>query len=86
MKKVLILGAGMVSKPMFEYLLKKEIQITVASNTPENSEKVIGNNPLGKSIYLDIVEDKELMDKLVSEHDLTVSLLPYEFHVEVAKL
>ena len=86
MKKVLILGAGMVSKPMFEYLLKKEIQITVASNTPENSEKVIGNNPLGKSIYLDIVEDKELMDKLVSEHDLTVSLLPYAFHVEVAEL
>ncbi|MDA3886568.1 MAG: saccharopine dehydrogenase NADP-binding domain-containing protein [Candidatus Delongbacteria bacterium] len=86
MKKVLILGAGMVSKPMFEYLLKKEIQITVASNTPENSEKVIGNNPLGKSIYLDIVEDKELMEKLISEHDLTVSLLPYAFHVEVAKL
>ncbi|NOR45259.1 MAG: saccharopine dehydrogenase [Candidatus Delongbacteria bacterium] len=86
MKKVLILGAGMVSKPMFEYLLKKEIQITVASNTPENSEKVIGNNPLGKSVYLDIVEDKELMEKLVSEHDLTVSLLPYAFHVEVAKL
>ncbi|MCK4979045.1 MAG: saccharopine dehydrogenase NADP-binding domain-containing protein, partial [Candidatus Delongbacteria bacterium] len=51
-----------------------------------NSEKVIGNNPLGKSIYLDIVEDKELMDKLVSEHDLTVSLLPYAFHVEVAEL
>jgi saccharopine dehydrogenase (NADP+, L-glutamate forming) len=86
MKKVLILGAGMVSKPMFEYLLQKDIQITVASNTPENSEKVIGDNPLGKSIYLDIVEDKELMEKLISEHDLTVSLLPYAFHVEVAKL
>jgi len=86
MKKVLILGAGMVSKPMFEYLLNKKIQITVASNTPENSEKVIGNNPLGKSLYLDIVEDKDLMEKLISEHDLTVSLLPYAFHVDVAKL
>lgn len=86
MKKVLILGAGMVSKPMFEYLLNNGIQITAASNTPENSEKVIGDNPLGKSVYLDIVKDKEMMDKLISEHDLTVSLLPYAFHVEVAKL
>ena len=86
MKKVLILGAGMVSKPMFEYLLKKEIQITVASNTPENSKIITGDHPLGKSIYLDIDEDKGLMEKLISEHDLTVSLLPYAFHVEVAKL
>lgn len=86
MKKVLILGAGMVSKPMFEYLLDNGIQITAASNTPENSKKVIKDNPHGKSIFLDFKEDKDLLNRLVAEHDLTVSLLPYAFHVEVAKL
>ncbi len=86
MKKVLILGAGMVSKPMFEYLLEKNISFTAASNTPENSNRVIGNNPLGKSVFIDIVKDKVLMENLISEHDLTVSLLPYAFHIEVAKL
>ncbi|MBN2790403.1 MAG: saccharopine dehydrogenase NADP-binding domain-containing protein [Candidatus Delongbacteria bacterium] len=86
MKKVLILGAGMVSKPMFEYLLSNNIQITAASNTPENSEKVIKDDPLGKSVFLDFNKDKELLNDLISQHDLTVSLLPYAFHVEVAKL
>jgi len=47
MKKVLILGAGMVVNPMVQYLLKKNIHVTIASNTKDRADKMIGNHPIG---------------------------------------
>jgi saccharopine dehydrogenase-like NADP-dependent oxidoreductase len=85
MKKVLILGAGMVVNPMVQYLLKKNIQITIASNTKDRADKMIGSHPNGKSIDWD-ANDIASLDKMVGEHDLTVSLLPYAFHPTVAKI
>ncbi len=85
MKKVLILGAGMVVNPMVQYLLKKNIQVTVASNTKDRADVMIGGHPNGKSIDWD-ANDTNTLDKMVGEHDLTVSLLPYAFHPTVAKI
>ncbi len=85
-KKVLILGAGMVSRPMVRYLFDKtDYQVTMASRTVSKAEKIIDGHPNGTAIALD-VSDENLLEKLVSESDLTVSLLPYAFHVKVAKL
>ncbi|OIP00821.1 MAG: hypothetical protein AUJ97_07615 [Bacteroidetes bacterium CG2_30_32_10] len=85
MKKVLILGAGMVVNPMVQYLLKKNIHVTIASNTKDRADKMIGNHPIGKSIDWD-ANDAASLEKMISENDLTVSLLPYTFHPMVAKL
>ncbi len=51
MKKVLVLGAGLVSKPLVEYLLEKRISILVASPMKERADEMIGGNPLGRSVY-----------------------------------
>jgi len=85
MKKVLILGAGMVVNPMVQYLLKKNINVTIASNTKDRADVMIDGHPNGKSIDWD-ANDAASLEKMISENDLTVSLLPYTFHPMVAKL
>jgi saccharopine dehydrogenase-like NADP-dependent oxidoreductase len=84
MKKILILGAGLIARPIVIYLLSKEYQVTVASNTPDRAEEMIGGNPNGKAILWE-ADDEKGLDKLVAGHDLTVSILPYVFHMMVAK-
>ena len=84
MKKILILGAGLVAKPMVQYLLDKQYSVTVASNTPDRAESMIRKHPGGRAIFWEAGEDN-MLDLMVAEHDLTVSLLPYKFHVMVAR-
>ena len=50
MKKVLILGAGMVVKPMVEYLIENKFNLTIASPMKERADEMINANPLGKSV------------------------------------
>jgi saccharopine dehydrogenase (NADP+, L-glutamate forming) len=86
MKKVLILGAGMVSGPIIRYLLNQpDIFVTVADIDADKAKKIIDNHPNGCSVHLDVTDDKNL-EELISKADVTVSLLPYVFHVKVAKL
>jgi saccharopine dehydrogenase-like NADP-dependent oxidoreductase len=85
MKKILILGSGLVARPIIQYLLSKKFQLTVASNTTDRSDAMIAGHQNGKSVYWE-ARDEKLLDELIAGHDLTVSLLPYVFHVMVAKL
>ncbi|MBU4486150.1 MAG: saccharopine dehydrogenase NADP-binding domain-containing protein [Candidatus Delongbacteria bacterium] len=85
MKKVLILGAGMVVKPIVRYLLDHEIKVTVATRTKSKADSMIAGHPNGTAIAW-TVEDETALDKMIQEHDLSVSLLPYAHHVMVAKL
>ena len=83
-KKVLILGAGLVAQPIVRYLLAHGVKVTVASNTPDNAEVMINKHKNGTNINWS-VEDKHTLDKLIKEHDIVVSLLPYVFHLLVAE-
>ena len=84
--KVLILGAGLVSRPIVRYLLDHPtFTVTMASRTVSKAEKIINGHPYGTAVELN-VNDELLLEKLVSESDLTVSLLPYTYHVKVANL
>jgi saccharopine dehydrogenase-like NADP-dependent oxidoreductase len=85
MNKVLILGAGLVAKPMVEYLLENKISVMMASPMKDRADEMINGNPLGKSLNWSM-DDIETLDNLVSEYDVTVSLLPYKFHTDVAKI
>jgi len=84
MQKVLILGAGMVVKPIVTYLLKKDVQVTVATRTRIKADDIINSHPNGHSVAWTVDKTQEL-DKMIKEHDLTVSLLPWVHHVMVAK-
>jgi len=85
MNKVLLLGAGMVAKPIADYLLENNIELTIASRTVSKADELIKKRKNGKAIAW-TVDDIEMLETLISNHDLTVSLLPYAYHVVVAKL
>lgn len=84
MKSILILGAGMVVKPIAHYLLDNNFKVTLASRTKEKAEKVIEGRKNGEAISWTI-DDTDVLDSLIKSHDLVVSLLPYTYHVQVAK-
>lgn len=84
MKKVLILGAGMVVRPIVRYLLDKNYIVTVATRTKSKADEMIDGHPNGKAIAWTVEQETEL-EHMIAEHDLTVSLLPYLYHVMVAK-
>lgn len=85
MNKVLLLGAGMVAKPLVNYLLDNDFELTIASRTKSKADKLIDNRENGKSVAWTI-EDLSTLEQMISGHDLTVSLLPYTHHVTVAKM
>jgi saccharopine dehydrogenase (NADP+, L-glutamate forming) len=85
MKKVLILGAGLVVKPMVEYLLENRFIVIIASPMKERADQIINGNPLGSSVDWSM-DDPAMLEKLIGENDITVSLLPYIYHSEVAKV
>ena len=62
MKNVLVLGAGLVSKPGVTYLLKqKNIFVTVASRTVSKAENLIKGFTNGKAIQLNVENEDELI-------------------------
>lgn len=84
-KNVLILGAGLVSQPIIDYLFTQtDFSLTVADILQENAVKAINNNPRGKAESLDVNDEKHL-GQLISESDLVVSLLPATLHGIVAQ-
>jgi len=86
MQKILCLGAGLVARPYIQYLCKHGFHVIVASRTKSKAERLIEGCESAEAITLNIKIDDELLDKLVAETDLTCSLLPYTYHVKVAKL
>ncbi len=84
MKKVLILGAGLVVKPMVDFLLKKDFSLTIATTTKEKADVMIKGHPNGYSMRWS-TDETSALEKLVNEHDIAVSFLPYRYHVLVAR-
>lgn len=86
MKNILVLGAGMISRPLIRYLLDQpEFFVNVATRTVSKAEKTINGHEDGKAVELDVHNDKKL-ENLITNAEVVVSLLPYKFHVKVAKL
>ena len=86
MKKILVLGAGLVSRPLVRYLLDQpDYHVKMASRTVSKAEKIINSHERGEAIELNISDESKL-EKLVTKSDIVVSLLPYTYHVKVAKL
>lgn len=84
MQKVLILGAGMVVKPIVTYLLDKGYHVTVATRTKSKAEAMIGSHKNGTAVAW-TVEDEKTLGEMIAAHDLTVSLLPWTHHIMVAE-
>jgi saccharopine dehydrogenase (NADP+, L-glutamate forming) len=86
MKKVLVLGAGLVTRPLVRYLLDQpDFRVTVASRTVSKADALVAGHPQGTTMTL-LADDTDKLAKLISEHDLAISLLPAPLHPVVADL
>ena len=86
MNNILVLGAGMISRPLVRYILnEQDFYVKMASRTVSKAEKIIDGHARGEAITLDVNNDSHL-EELISKSDVTVSLLPYIYHVKVARL
>ncbi len=85
MQNILVLGAGFVARPLVRYLLEKtDLHLVVADIRVNQAEKLIAGHPRGKAQKLD-VNDQQALNAIISEADIVVSLLPWIFHIKVAK-
>lgn len=85
MKKVLILGAGLVARPLVRYLLDQpNFQVEVASRTVSKAEKLVDKHPRGVAKELNLKNEEMLRDE-ISKADIAISMVPYAFHPKVAE-
>ena len=85
MKRALVLGAGLVSRPLVRELSARgDIAVTVADREAARAREVLGGAP-GQADSLDVA-DEGAVAALVRESDLVVSLLPFPLHVGVARV
>jgi saccharopine dehydrogenase-like NADP-dependent oxidoreductase len=86
MKKVLVLGAGLVAGPLVRYLLDQpEFSVVVADMEAGRAAGLVGGHPSGAAEVLDI-GDRAALAAAVGRSDLVVSMVPYTFHPLVAEL
>ena len=85
MKKILVLGAGMVAGPLVRYLLDQGYQLTVTSLVLDEAERLVGGHPQGTGPEPGLWTTRQALDAMVADHDLVISLVPYSFHPLVAR-
>jgi len=85
MKKVVVFGAGLVVRAHVRYLLDHGFHVTVASRTVSKAEEILDGHPNGTPMAYDITVEPEKLESIIADHDLAVSLLPWQFHPQVAR-
>ena len=85
MKNVLVLGAGLVSKPGVTYLLQNKLNVTVAEKIISKAEELVQGFSNGTACQISVKNRKKL-DLLIKDHDIIVSLLPWVYHAKIAEL
>ncbi|HSN53445.1 MAG TPA: saccharopine dehydrogenase C-terminal domain-containing protein [Candidatus Sulfomarinibacteraceae bacterium] len=85
MKQVVVFGAGLVVRAHVRYLLDHGFAVTVASRTVSKAEAILDGHPNGTPMAFDVGREPERLGSIVAEHDLAVSLLPWQYHPQVAR-
>ncbi len=85
MKKIVVMGAGLVSKPLVNYLLSSDdFFVTLCDIDKTKATRIIDNAANGSAQKLNVNDEKKV-EELIQTHDLAISLLPYVFHPMIAK-
>lgn len=86
MKKVCLLGAGLVAGPLIEYLLGyDDIELVVADLDLERARNLVKDHPRGRVFQLDL-QDRQALTRLLAGGQVVVSMVPYTFHPYVAEI
>lgn len=88
MKNILIIGAGLSTFNLVEYLKnqasKRSWNIVIADKSLETAKARANGHPNVKALALDVTNDGQ-RKALILEADVVVSMLPAHMHVSVAK-
>lgn len=88
MQKILVLGAGLSSSYLINYLLEHanqyNWQVTIADANIDQAKAKIGSHTAGKAIVLN-ADDREQSSEQIAQHDLVISMLPAFMHINIAK-
>jgi saccharopine dehydrogenase-like NADP-dependent oxidoreductase len=89
MKNILLLGAGLSTYSLIDYLLKHadeyDWHITVADVNEEVARKKVNGHPCGEAIMFDIKDDMESW-RTIAKADIVISMLPaFMLHLVIKK-
>lgn len=86
MRKVAILGAGYVVKPMVDYFIDIcKYEVTIATRTVSKAEKVIAGRSLGIPISW-IIEQVDILEEIIQNVEIVIAMTPRSTHAIVAEL
>ncbi len=87
MKKILIIGAGRSAASLIAYLLEKAKKnnwvVKVVDRDEALAKRRVGDHPAGQAEAFS-AEDADKRQKLITESDLVISMLPATMHIDVA--
>ncbi|KAI1121870.1 Saccharopine dehydrogenase [Nemania abortiva] len=84
--KILVLGSGMVAKPCVDYLLRhNDNRITVACRTLPKAQKLADGRPRVTAVSIDVTS-LEVLERAIAQHDMVISLVPFIYHADIARL
>lgn len=85
MKKALVLGAGLVVKPLLDELSRRsDTEVQVAALNIERAQELVAQRSHASAMELDI-SDRAALQRAVDEASVVISLLPADCHVAVAE-
>lgn len=88
MKNLLVIGAGRSATVFIKYILEQAREnnffVTIADANLEQVQRKVNNHPNGRAAWLDASRHNDRRD-LIQRHDVVVSLLPPQMHLEVAQ-
>ncbi len=86
MKKVAVLGAGYVVKPMIDYFIEQcKYEVTIATRTVSKAERIIDGRPLGIAIAW-TTDQVDVLEKIIKETEMVIAMIPRSGHAMVAEL
>jgi len=84
MKHVLVLGAGMVARPLVNHLLAQpDYSVEVADIIEDRAKALVQGQARGRARSIDL-DNQASLEAAVKPSDLVVSLVPYNYHPLIA--
>ncbi|MEY3241355.1 MAG: hypothetical protein RIR11_2794 [Bacteroidota bacterium] len=88
MKNLLVIGAGRSATVFINYILEQakenNFMVTVADADIEQAKRKVHDHPNGRPTWLDASKQADRKE-LIQRHDVVVSLLPPQMHLDVAQ-
>ena len=85
MKKVAIVGAGLMTQPLVDYFIDNcGYEVIVVNRTLSKAEKVVAGKEAGTAVEWPN-NDPDVLDSVISQVDISISMVPKPIHIHVAR-